>query len=261
MTRDLDDPMEAEFDTVAEWTAQVAADLGPEYYIPAACRGSGQPAVLDWLLERLGPRPGEVMYDVGAGVGGPAAYAAHRTGVQPVLAEPEPDACRAAARLFGAPVVQADATALPFGDGTADLAWCLGVLCTASGSAAQRAMLGQLRRVIRPDGRIGLLVYLAETAKLDNPPRGNHFPSSGQLHGLFGQAGLEAVDVADFREITQPPPDWARRVEVVERELHRRYGHRPELITADEQSDRIGHLLRSGQLTSQVILLRAVSPT
>jgi hypothetical protein len=122
-------------------------------------------------------------------------------------------------------------------------------------------MLGQLRRVIRPDGRIGLLVYLAETAKLDNPPRGNHFPSSGQLHDLFGQAGLEAVDVADFREITQPPPDWARRVEVVERELHRRYGHRPELITADEQSGRIGHLLRSGQLTSQVILLRAVSPT
>jgi hypothetical protein len=36
--------MEAEFNTVADWTARVAADLGPEYYIPAACRGSGQPA-------------------------------------------------------------------------------------------------------------------------------------------------------------------------------------------------------------------------
>ena len=36
MTRNIDDPMEAEFDTVAEWVAQVAADLGPEYYIPAA---------------------------------------------------------------------------------------------------------------------------------------------------------------------------------------------------------------------------------
>ena len=169
MTRDIDDPMEAEFDTVAEWTALVAADLGPEYYIPAACRGSGQPAVLDWLLERLGPRSGEVMIDVGAGLGGPAAYAAHRTGVQPILAEPEPDACRAAAWLFGAPVLRADATALP-------------------------------------------------------------------------------------------PPDWAQRVEVVERELHRRYGHRPELTTADEQSRRIGHLLSSGQPTSQVILLRCAPP-
>src|SRR5580658_4826952 len=255
MTRDIDDPMEAEFDTVAEWTARVAADLGPEYYIPAACRGSGQPAVLDWLLERLEPRPGEVMYDVGAGVGGPAAYAAHRTGVQPILAEPEPDACRAAARLFGAPVIQADATALPFGDATADLAWCLGVLCTATGAAAQQAMLGQLRRVMRPGGRIGLLVYLAAAAKLDHPPRGNHFPSSRQLHSLFGQAGLEAVDVADFRDITEPPPDWAHRVEAVERELHRRYGQRPELATADEQSNLIGRLLNSGQLISQVILL------
>jgi SAM-dependent methyltransferase len=237
----------------------VAADLGPEYYIPAACRGSGDPAVLDWLLERLGPRPGEVMIDVGAGLGGPAAYAAHRTGVQPVLVEPEPDACRAAARLFGAPVIQADATALPFGDATVDLAWCLGVLCTAPSTAAQRAMLGELRRVVRPGGRLGLLVYLAEVAELDDPPEGNHFPSSGQLHDLFGQAGLEAVDVADFRDITQPPPDWSSRVEAVERELHRRYGQTPELTEADEQSDRIGRLLRSGQLTSQVILFRAGS--
>jgi ubiquinone/menaquinone biosynthesis C-methylase UbiE len=224
MTRDISDPMEAEFDTVAEWTARVATGLGPEYCIPAACRGSGQPAALDWLLERLGPRPGEVMIDVGAGLGGPAAYAARQTGVQPVLAEPEPDACRAAARLFGAPVVQADATALPFGDATADLAWCLGVLCTAPGTAAQRAMLSQLRRITRPGGRIGLLVYLATVAELDDPPRGNHFPSSGQLHDLFSQAGLEAVDVASA-DITHPPPDWADRVKAVERELHRQYGH------------------------------------
>jgi len=260
VTREAADPMEAEFDTVAEWTALVAADLGPEYHIPAACRGSGQPAVLDWLLERLGSRTGEVLIDVGAGLGGPAAYAAHLTGVRPVLAEPEPDACRAAAGLFGFPVLRADATALPFADATTDLAWCLGVLCTAPGADVQRAMLGQLRRIIRPGGRIGLLVYLAEAGQLDNPPRGNHFPSSRELHELFGQTGLEAVDVADFRDITRPPPDWARRAQAVERELHRRYGHRPELATADGQSRRIGHLLSSGQLTSQAILLRCAPP-
>ncbi len=65
--------------------------------------------------------------------------------------------------------------------------------------------------------------------------------------------------MADFRDITQPP-DWADRVEAVECELHCQYGRRPELTTADEQSRRIGHLLSSGQLTSQVILLRAASP-
>jgi SAM-dependent methyltransferase len=256
VTREIGGAMEAEFDTVAEWTARVAADLGPEHYIPAACRGSGQPAVLDWLLDRLEPRPGEVMIDVGAGMGGPAAYAARRTGVQPVLAEPEPGACRAAARLFGAPVLQADATALPFGAATADLAWCLGVLCTATGSAAQRAMLGQLGRVIRPGGRLGLLAYLAAAVELDDPPQGNHFPSSGQLHDLFAQTGLEAVEVAGFRDVMRPPPDWAGRAEAVERELHRRYGHTPELTAADEQSSLFGGLLSSGQVIAQVIVLR-----
>jgi SAM-dependent methyltransferase len=254
---EIDGPMEAEFNTVAEWTARVAADLGPEYYIPAACRGSGQPAILDWLLERLEPRPGEVMIDVGAGMGGPAAYAARQTGVQPFLAEPEPGACRAAARLFGAPVMQADATALPFGDRSADLAWCLGVLCTAPGSAAQRAMLGQLRRVMRPGGRIGLLVYLAAAAELDDPPQGNHFPSSDQLHDLICQAGLAELDAADVRDLTGPPPDWTGRVETVERELHDRYGHTPDLKAADEQGRLFGRLLDSGQVTSRVILLRS----
>jgi SAM-dependent methyltransferase len=252
--------MEAEFNTVAEWTAQVAGDLGPDYYVPAACRGSGQPAALDWLLERLQPRSGEVMIDVGAGMGGPAAYATRRTGVQPILVEPEPGACRAAARLFGAPVVQADAAALPFRDGTADLAWCLGVLCTAPGSSAQRAMLAQLRRVVRPGGRIGLLVYLAAAVELDHPPQGNHFPSGGELDDLFGRAGLQTVDAAGVRDVSHPPQGWADRADAVERELHDRYGHTPELAAADEQSRLFGRLLSSGQLTSQVILLRPTAP-
>ena len=36
----------------------------------------------------------------------------------------------------------------------------------------------------------------------------------------------------------------------------RRFGHTPSLAAASEQSDRIAHLLSSGQLTSQVLILR-----
>ena len=52
-TRAHEDATHAEFDTVAEWTAQVAMDLGPDYYVPAGCRGSGSPAALDWLIDGM----------------------------------------------------------------------------------------------------------------------------------------------------------------------------------------------------------------
>jgi SAM-dependent methyltransferase len=250
------DPMDAEFDTVAEWTAEVAEQLGPEYRIPAACRGSGRPSALDWLLADLAPRPGELMIDIGAGLGGPSAYAAERTGVQPVLAEPEPDACRGAARLFGAPVVRADATALPFADGAASCAWCLGVLCTASGPDAQRAMLGELRRVLKPSGRAGLLVFLAAKDALHNPPKGNHFPSRAQLTAMLSEAGLTEADAADPAALPAPSASWQERTTAVEGELGRRFGDAPALAAALEQSSRIGELLHSGELVSQVIRLR-----
>jgi SAM-dependent methyltransferase len=255
MTRDADDPMEAEFDTVAEWTAEAAVGLGPEYLVPAACRGSGKPAALDWLLAGLRARPGDLLVDVGAGLGGPAAYAAGQAGVRPVLVEPEPDACRAAARLFDAPVIRADAIALPFADGAVALAWSLGVLCTAPGREAQLAMLLQMRRVVRPGGRIGLLVYLAVGPELDDPPQGNNFPTSTDLHSLLRRAGLEVLAVADSQDMPEPPAAWQERTATVERELQRRCGHTPEFAAATGQSHRIGHLLEAGQLTNQVLLL------
>jgi len=252
---DLDDPMTAEFGTVAEWTAQVAEALGPEYFIPAGCRGSGQPSALDWLLDRLRPAVGEVLIDVGAGVGGPAAYAAGRTGVRPVLLDPEPGACRAAVRLFRAPVAQADAIALPAPDASAGLLWSLGVLCTQA-QENQLAMLLQMRRVLRPGGRIGLLVYLATTPRLDDPPQGNHFPADGQLNELLDRADLQVLSRADAGDLPSPPADWQDRTAAVERELQRRFGRTAQLSAASEQSGRIGRLLSSGQLTAQVLILR-----
>jgi SAM-dependent methyltransferase len=250
------DPMEAEFGTVAEWTAEVASQLGPEYAIPAACRGSGQPAALDWLLAGLDLAPGALLVDVGAGLGGPDAFAAARAGIRPLLLEPEQAACRAAARLFRLPVIQNDATALPLRDGRGDAAWSLGVLCTLPGRDAQLAMLRELRRIVRPGGRIGLLVYVAARLPLDDPPEGNHFPNEDDLDALVRRAGLAVVATANAHRMSAPPADWRNRFEAVDRELHRRFGRTPQLRTSDEQSERIGQLLESGQLAPQVLVLR-----
>jgi SAM-dependent methyltransferase len=250
------DPMEAEFGTVAEWTAEVASQLGPDYAIPAACRGSGQPAALDWLLAGLDLAPGALLVDVGAGLGGPDAFAAAEARLRPLLLEPEQAACRAAARLFSLPVIRSDATALPLRDGCADAAWSLGVLCTLPGRDAQLAMLGELRRVVRPGGRIGLLVYVAARLPLDDPPEGNHFPNEDDLDALIRRAGLAVVAAANAHRMSAPPPNWQSRFEAVDRELHRRFGRTPQLRTSDEQSERIGQLLESGQLIPQVLVLR-----
>src|SRR6185369_15439861 len=83
----VSEAMDAEFDTVAEWTAQVAVELGTDYHIPAACRGSGSPRALDWLIDRMDLAAGQVLLDSGAGVGGPAAYAAQQNSVRPFLVE------------------------------------------------------------------------------------------------------------------------------------------------------------------------------
>jgi SAM-dependent methyltransferase len=250
------DPMEAEFGTVAEWTAEVASQLGPDHAIPAACRGSGQPAALDWLLAGLDLAPGALLVDVGAGLGGPDAFAAAKAGLRPLLLEPEHAACRAAARLFSLPVIRSDATALPLADGRADVAWSLGVLCTLPGRDAQLAMLRELRRIVRPGGLMGLLVYVAARLPLDDPPEGNHFPDASGLDALVRRAGLAVVAAANAHRMSAPPPDWRNRFEAVDRELHRRFGRTPQLRTSDEQSERIGQLLESGQLAPQVLVLR-----
>jgi SAM-dependent methyltransferase len=247
--------MAAEFGTVADWTAEVAARLGPDYAVPAACRGSGQPAALDWLLAHLDPAPGALLTDVGAGLGGPAAYAAAKTGLRPLLLEPERAACRAAARLFGLPVIQADATAVPLADGRAGVAWSLGVLCTLPSRDAQLAMLRELRRMVGPGGRIGLLVYTAARQPLRNPPAGNRFPASADLDSLVREAGLAVLRSADAHRMSPPPAGWLDRAEALERELHKRFGRTRQLRASDEQSERIGRLLKDGQLTAQLLVL------
>ena len=76
MTELESEAMEAEFDTVAGWTEEAVRALGPEYAIPAGCRGTGSAAALRWLADRLDLTTGTRMLDSGAGVGGPAGWLA-----------------------------------------------------------------------------------------------------------------------------------------------------------------------------------------
>ena len=236
--------MEAEFDTVAGWTEEVVRELGPEYAVPAGCRGSGSAGALRWLADRMDLHPATRMLDAGAGIGGPAGWLAAERGLAPVCAEPMAAAVRAGRRLFGLPSVVALGQQLPFADGAFEAAWCLGVLCTTSDKAGA---LAELRRVLAHDGRLGLLVFVADSPLPPPLPEGNEFPSEAELRGLLTGAGF-AVDSAADADLSDSPEQWTARAEAVEAEIARRHGSDPAFGQAEENSRRVGRLLADGGL-------------
>lgn len=247
----MSEAMDAEFGTVAEWTAEVARDLGPSFHIPAGCRGSGSPAALDWLTEHLDLDDGQTFLDSGAGVGGPAAYLQQQVSVRPVLAEPEAGACRAARTLFGYPTVQASATELPFADRSCDAGWSLGVMCTIDNHLQ---FLTELNRVIR--GRIGVLVFVAAEPEPAGQPEGNHFPTREPLMQHIDRSGLRVVHRRGTAEMPAIPEQWQHQMDTVADELARRHRQERAWQLAEHQSGLMGALLDDGAVTGELLVLQ-----
>jgi SAM-dependent methyltransferase len=244
MTELESEAMEAEFDTVAGWTEEAVRALGPDYAIPAGCRGTGSEGALRWLTDRLDLSSGTRMLDSGAGVGGPAGWLAAEGEVRPVCAEPMAAAVRASRRLFGLPSVVALGQQLPFADDSFDRAWCLGVLCTTSDKAAA---LAELRRVLRPGARLGLLVFVADGPLTPPLPEGNEFPSEEELLDLLTASGFELQETSEA-DLSDSPEEWTERADAVDADVERWHGSDPAFQQAQENARRVGRLLSAGEL-------------
>jgi ubiquinone/menaquinone biosynthesis C-methylase UbiE len=243
--------MEAEFDTVAHWTEEVIRDIGADSAIPAACRGSASPAALSWLADRLQLRAGDTILDSGAGLGGPAAWLRQEYGVAPVLCDPMQDACAAAYRMFDMPTIAAWSEALPFGNEIFPAAWCLGVLCTTT---EQEQLLRELRRVLVPGGRLGLLVFVQMVDDLEEAPEGNHFPTGDRLAEMLADAEFSVVAERTTDGLPAPPSEWTRVEEAVERDLRERHGAAPAWRQAERQQEAMSSLLRDGLVAARLLV-------
>lgn len=248
--RDRATAMEAEFDVVAEWTREAVDRLGPDHAIPAACRGSASPAALDWLGAACGLTRGSRLLDAGGGMGGPAAYAVDRFGARPLVVEPMLGACRTAGRMFGLPTAAGTGQRLPVATGSMDAVWCLGVLCTTTQKAA---LLGELLRVLRPGGALGLLVLVAQVSQLRDAPEGNSFPTAAGLDRLLADAGTVVADRIRADELPATPDAWTERADRVERQVADLHGADPRHAQADDQEERMGRLLGDGALAGHLI--------
>jgi len=247
--------MTAEFDTMAAWVADAVAELGSDHALPAACRGSGSPAGLEWLARTMGLRRHATLLDVGAGTGGPAELAARRCDVVPFLAEPMSDACEAARRMFERAVVVADGAALPFADAAFDHAWSIGVLCTVSD---KRLHVAELARVVPVGATVGLLVFVAEAAELPAEPEGNHFVALPEIESLLEQAGLVVEHRAALDDF-DTPQDWEDRAARVEEVVARDHGDDEAWQVADRQHREMAALIGDGWVTGHLLSCRRVA--
>ncbi|WP_101523175.1 class I SAM-dependent methyltransferase [Nocardioides houyundeii] len=250
--------MADEFDTIAWWTASAVAELGEDHALPAACRGSGSPAALAWLASSMELGQGTRLLDSGAGVGGPAEYAARSYGVRPVLAEPMEGACRAARRLFRRPVVVSDGLRLPFPDAAFDAAWSLGVLCTVED---KRAYLSELRRTVVPGGAVGLLVYTRAVDDLPDQPEGNHFPSHDELVADLAAVGLELDDETALADVAATPEDWDEAASRVEEVVAREHRDDERWQRAQAQQETIAGLIGDELVVGVLLTCRTPVPS
>ncbi len=112
----------------------------------------------EWVLDRLGPRQGDLAVDVGCGKGSYHPLLVGR-GVRAILGLDASSAMVAAtqsqANTLGLSVIaiQGDAAALPVPDASYDVALANHVLFLV---ADQRLALRELRRAVRPGGRVVL---------------------------------------------------------------------------------------------------------
>ena len=252
-TDDAATPMDAEFDLVAEWTREAIRQLGDDHALPAACQGSASPAALDWLAYKCGVAAGTRLLDVGGGTGGPAAYAVRRFEARPLIVDPMAGACRAARDLFGLAAVVGAGEALPIATGALDAVWCLGVLCT---TRQRPRMLGELRRVLRRRGSLGLLVFVRQAAQVPDAPAGNDFPEAAELDSQIGAAGLVIADRIELDALGAAPGSWAARADRVQDAVAREHGGDPRYRQAQHQRERLAALLADGAIAGELIHAR-----
>ncbi len=194
---------DAEFDDEAGELADRIVHFDGEDRIAAACRGSANPAALAWLAETLQLTGDENVADLGAGLGGPAAWMRTHIGCDVIASDPSSAASHGARRLFGLTAVRAEAGNAPFVRDAFDAVLLLGVLSVVD----ERGPV--LREALRIGRRVGVLDYCSATATtLD--VGGSRFASADTL----------ANDVAAvyrqvrMRHIDEPAPaSWGRAVE------------------------------------------------
>lgn len=184
------------------------ANLGPEDLSPVdefhirGAEATGE------LMELAGFGPEDRVLDVGCGIGGPARRLARERGCLVTGLELTEEYCRLAADLTArvglagqVAFQQGDAQAMPFGDASFDGVWTLHMSMNVPDKAR---LLGEIRRVLRPGGRLAMYEIVAGSGEAvhypvpwaSDPALSHLTTAEGLRSGLEGQ-GFRVVHSED----------------------------------------------------------------
>jgi ubiquinone/menaquinone biosynthesis C-methylase UbiE len=132
---------------------------------------AASPSVLGPLRAALAGAPGRRLADIGGGTGN-YARALRDEGWEPVVIDREPEMlARAAAK--GLETIEGDAQRLPLGDASVDAAMLVSMLHHVEDPSAA---LAEARRILRPGGRLALMVFSRED--IEDLWLSDYFPST-----------------------------------------------------------------------------------
>lgn len=121
---------------------------------------AASPSVLRPLREALEGAPGRRLVDIGGGTGN-YSLVLREEGWDPLVVDREP-AMLARAAAKGLETLEGDAQRLPLADGCADAAMLVSMLHHVEDPAAA---IAEARRILRPNGRLVLMVFTREDLK------------------------------------------------------------------------------------------------
>jgi arsenite methyltransferase len=158
-------------------------------------------------LELIGVGAGERLLDVASGTGASASLAAREFGCLVAGLDYGAEAVRGAQRTADAAglcdevgFIVGDAEALPFADGEFDAVLCE---CSLSSFPDKPRALAEIRRVLRPDGRLALSDVVVDRPRLPNKLHGalaaiaciGEALSSQGYEELLVEAGLHPISI------------------------------------------------------------------
>jgi len=242
--------LEIEFGRHAGWIVEAIEAHGLDA-IPAACRGSGDPALFGLLADAIEARPGRLVLDIGCGIGGPAAWLATERGCEvvgiDVMEEPVHGLKRLFPRLCS---IVATSRSLPFRDATFDASWAIGVIETIG---HKREALKELARVLVSHGRLAAYTFVSTSNEIDDPPMADRFQPLDELVEDFERGGFRTLRV-EPSALARPPATWRQAQGAAQAHANRFHRDDPVLEDVDRELRKFARLHTSGQIKPWIIV-------